>query len=153
MKNQGNNKKSINRRKIIIMKFEEALQNLRENKILTRSNWHGRRLECNNNKFWVTYESMPVNESKEWVPSQEDIWAEDWVLVDLDDIKTFHLSVNQLKDLGVSQEAIDGLENTKDKIMNKLFKDLDPSSLKDLQNISTLNVPNYKLQFPEIKRK
>ena len=92
------------------MKFEEALAHLRNHKILTRIAWKDKRLEFEQHEFNIVT-SKPAERSKaRWKPDHDDLAAQDWALVDPDDIKEFTLSVNQLKELGVKQSKIDSLK-------------------------------------------
>ncbi len=151
------------------MNFDEALKNLRDNKVVTRSSWHGESLELKNDQFIVTTQKSPETISEQWNPKHDDLQANDWILIDPDDIKKFHLSINQLKSLGVNQEAIDELEKpdtlptsterTKELqgIVEKLFPDK-KSLLKDTVDLSNLGIQNCmstfkQPQFPEIARK
>lgn len=92
------------------MMYEDAIKNIKDNKIIGRSNWDGKFIKRSNNEFEVITQKQPESISEQWLPSNEDILADDWKLIDPDDIKKFHLSVNQLKNLGVCQETIDELE-------------------------------------------
>ncbi|KUO66149.1 MAG: hypothetical protein APF84_12570 [Gracilibacter sp. BRH_c7a] len=91
------------------MKFEEALKHLRENQLVSRAVWGDKWLELKDENFIIYTQNM-LGES--WEHKDEDIIAEDWKLFDCDDIKKFHLSVNELKGLGVTQEAIDTYRQT-----------------------------------------
>jgi len=134
--------------------FEEALKNLKDNKILSRSNWKmiNKRIELNNNQFNAITEKSPENTSEKWVPDHEDILAEDWILIDPADIKKYHLSVNQLKSFGVSQESIDELENKNTNkaqdLIDKMFEGKVPD---DLFKKATANLQkNIQIQQPMI---
>jgi len=95
------------------MKFEEAMENLRDSKLLTRDEWKGKRIQLKNNHFYILNENFLLGVSTEkWDKNDEDILADDWKIVDQNDLKEFHLSINELKNLGVSQEAIDEFKKT-----------------------------------------
>ncbi|WP_139257308.1 Thoeris anti-defense Tad2 family protein [Desulforamulus aeronauticus] len=154
------------------MTYEEAISELKDNKIIGRSNWDGKFVRCKNKEFEVITQKQPESISEQWLPGNEDIWADDWILIDPNDIKRFHLSVNQLKTLGVSQEAInelkkpDTLPNSTEqpsnvqKIVDKLFGgdstkiklNLSPEDiLKNIQN--NIQVPTFEQpQFPQIRK-
>lgn len=136
------------------MNFEEALANLKIGKILTRKAWTDIRIHTSNNKI-VLFKKYNNNQ---WEPKQEDILADDWEIVDPDDIKEFHLSVNELKELGVNEEAISELKDKfcssiKKLVGSKLMNPETEEKIKELlKNPSppVFNIP--KTEIPQFNR-
>lgn len=124
------------------MKFEEALSNLRNGKILTRQNWQGRRLTFKNNNFNITTQITSTNSTEAWNPSQEDISAVDWELINPEDIKEFTLSANELKSFGVSDEDISKLRNKTSEWL-KEFTSLNNVKLLDSSNVDMQKIYDY----------
>lgn len=150
-----NQKYKLNEREWINMNFEQALDNLRTGEILTRSTWVGKMIKMENKQFVIWGNNSfdrPIYNC-----TSEDILAEDWEVIDPNNIKEFSLSVNELKNLGVSQEAIDKLKSEKVNILgvsSKLVDLIDPEKIKELLNTpmqSSYTVPDNKL--PQINRK
>lgn len=86
------------------MKFEEALSNLRINKILKRKSWLDTMLHMKNHDIYQ------LGTFIKWDCKYEDVIADDWEIVDPDDIQEFQISVNDLKKHGVSDESIQGIK-------------------------------------------
>jgi hypothetical protein len=110
------------------MRFEEAIANLRNKKILTRVVWNGKQIEFANNQLNLITKKPSSMLKEKWNPDHEDIVAQDWTIVDPDDVKEFSLSVNQLKALGVEQTKIDKLKGS--------FKNLLPEHVADLIDVN-----------------
>ena len=106
------------------MKFEEAMCNLRDNKILTRLVWNGKRIEFKNNEFNVINQKPSVIVKEKWNPEHDDIAAQDWTIIDPDDLKEFLLSANQLKELGIRQSEIDKLKGSFKKSLPEHMEEL-----------------------------
>lgn len=139
------------------MNFNQAFENLKNGEILTRKAWVNKMIKTNNNQF-VIWSNNPFDRSTTYNCTDEDIFAEDWELVDPDDIKEFYLSVNQLKALKVSNEAIDELKNQLPKRLIDLCNSeliIDPDKLKEFIS----NPPNLlytytqNIKTPEIIKK
>ncbi|EHQ90195.1 hypothetical protein [Desulfosporosinus youngiae] len=138
--------------------FSQALANLKIGEILTRKALVGKMIKMESNQF-VLWSNNLFNKPT-YNFTNEDIMAEDWEVIDPDDIKVFNLSVNQLKDLGVSETDIDKLNVLKNtpslpEHLTNLLKDkdikLDISSI--LENVKIVNtLPSYETpKIPFIK--
>jgi hypothetical protein len=154
--------------------FENALTNLKDNKILTRTEWQGKKwVELKNGKFIITTQKIPFeNSSEQWNPTQDDMLAIDWILIDPDDIKqVYYLSVNQLKNLELSQNTLAELKNLgqinidelKPKPLHRLLDDneaikleFDKDKLQEIlsqNNIMEKYRPNINMPEPIILKK
>lgn len=131
------------------MKFEEAMENLRQDKILTRKAWISKdllTLDLKNKKFIK-------NKTNDYTPTTEDHLAEDWELVCPDEIVEFHISANELKELGVDETKIDELRKRKNPyISDELVKKLrDEILLPDYSSVDRLSIKPMMINNLSIK--